>query len=926
DGLDALGRLLRAVGASEIAPAEHGCAPCGAVEPAATDGLLELRLVCGLFPGEHGYRFFPSFYRHIFDTMRRTPVYQGNGYESASTTFDNLVSTFQQVFAGEGAQASFTRDRPASFEAFRREYVRMLVDLGFEKRDITRLMTRLFRYLSSSTERRAAEFEDLSWWDFLIGATPQDPTPRWTFSPEFERHLKAAPQALVAMDATYGDARTQGNIVVQLLLDQFRAGGPTDSTLNGPTSTAWLELWKLHLQALGVQFFAGELKNICPPACPTDRGQPPQKPNQILDFCVSWPGGKAPPCYCPRTNYYVLATDVVTAEKVTRDLRLSLRDHGVPGDLDGYTTTVPWEGPALLPRHYLRVVLPDRLLLPTGAGNTLTGRLTSRAQLPLVVELIGLTLSRLRQLGKRGTGQIETRLLRNNPGEPRVARVVVESTDPIARVIADVEALLAPGGSGANTIGASDALQAAQWAVSGLDASAADKAALQQATVFEEPEGDRLSQELTAVLRRGARYGATPKDRLQTFAGIQYFFDQELKIARGHVYYYDTDWGLSSISQLQFWRYKRILRDQGVRGILSVDIGDWRKPSRYLGKSALDCTANEIAEEVWRQIAESLRRNSRFGLRAAVLPIPRPTHWYLDDALKFGELQVEEVTSSSGTSICVRVQTSSCAPLVENRTPFLVNNVSDWANRPGPEPMNPDDPAPVKPADEPHIWQADHGGYGVHFGQLVFAGTYLRTFTRMTTMEAANESARHAVNALLDHVTAFGYRDWSDNGGVSSLPGSTNVPFFRREAFGPDRTDAQVRCRLDVDDVPLPALAVAGDYCDIWDPEQHELDDLAFFKRVDALLFEMGKPHLSEILGLDELADRLHPALGDPAALLSGLIDTVRRDLHLSTPEDLAGGDGVAAALKKAVAWVREKLGALPDAATLTGLVDAAGP
>ena len=30
--------------------------------------------------------------------------------------------------------------------------------------------------------------------------------------------------------------------------------------------------------------------------------------------------------------------------------------------------------------------------------------------------------------------------------------------------------------------------------------------------------------------------------------------------------------------------------------------------------------------------------------------------------------------------------------------------------------------------------------------------------------------------------------------------------------------------------------------------------------------------------------------------------DTVRRDLHLSTPEDLAGGDGVAAALKKAVA------------------------
>lgn len=25
-------------------------------------------------PGEHGFRFFPSFYRHVFDTMSRIPV------------------------------------------------------------------------------------------------------------------------------------------------------------------------------------------------------------------------------------------------------------------------------------------------------------------------------------------------------------------------------------------------------------------------------------------------------------------------------------------------------------------------------------------------------------------------------------------------------------------------------------------------------------------------------------------------------------------------------------------------------------------------------------------------------------------------------------------------------------------------------------
>ena len=38
-------------------------------------------------PGEHGFRFFPRFYRHVTDTMARIP------YGPTGTVVDNLVDT-----------------------------------------------------------------------------------------------------------------------------------------------------------------------------------------------------------------------------------------------------------------------------------------------------------------------------------------------------------------------------------------------------------------------------------------------------------------------------------------------------------------------------------------------------------------------------------------------------------------------------------------------------------------------------------------------------------------------------------------------------------------------------------------------------------------------------------------------------------------
>ena len=67
------------------------------IEPKALGGKARSIPVAGTgtggradLPGEHGFRFFPGFYKNIPDTMRRIPV-AGN----PNGAFDNLVNASQ---------------------------------------------------------------------------------------------------------------------------------------------------------------------------------------------------------------------------------------------------------------------------------------------------------------------------------------------------------------------------------------------------------------------------------------------------------------------------------------------------------------------------------------------------------------------------------------------------------------------------------------------------------------------------------------------------------------------------------------------------------------------------------------------------------------------------------------------------------------
>ncbi|MGC5162436.1 hydroxysqualene dehydroxylase [Rhodococcus sp. DT1] len=179
--------------------------------------------------------------------------------------------------------------------------------------------------------------------------------------------------------------------------------------------------------------------------------------------------------------------------------------------------------------------------------------------------------------------------------------------------------------------------------------------------------------------------------------GIQYFLRAPTRIAQGHVAYLGTPWALTSISQAQFWRGDFAARygDGSAHDCLSVDISDWDTPGILYGKTAKECTPDEIARETWVQMQRCLNDVGEPVLRDDDL-----VSWFLDPGVRWN--------AASGHNT--------------NDTPLLINTAGSWKNRPDAHTAIPN---------------------------LFLAGDYVRTDIDLATMESANESARAAVSALL---------------------------------------------------------------------------------------------------------------------------------------------------------------------------------
>jgi uncharacterized protein with NAD-binding domain and iron-sulfur cluster len=199
-------------------------------------------------PAEHGFRFFPGFYRHLPDTMARIPA-------GAGTARDRLVGAERILLAqaGGGDELVAPAHLPESLgdvEALARFAFDAATTLSIPAEDVAFLVERLLALLTSCDERRYGQWDQQSWWDFVEADKR---------SAAFQRFLAdGLTRTLVAARAREISSRTGGLILVQLLLDLARAGSRADRVLDAPTSDAWLTPWAGHLRSAGVELRLGE--------------------------------------------------------------------------------------------------------------------------------------------------------------------------------------------------------------------------------------------------------------------------------------------------------------------------------------------------------------------------------------------------------------------------------------------------------------------------------------------------------------------------------------------------------------------------------------------------------------------------------------------------------------------------------------------
>jgi FAD dependent oxidoreductase/OmpA family len=601
--------------------------------------------------GEHGYRYFPSFYYHLFDTMKRTPLMRpvratdldvarrkallelgaqvrqppseatlGTEYEeTGSTAYDNLRPMPSHAIAPEDDRPPTLLPRTVvtSLEELRGLLNAFFRDLGFSWTDVAIFNAKILKFATSCDARRRQKYAAISWARFID-------------SPSYSRRFKEAmdrwPKALVALRADECDAYTHGVVTLQLLLDQFRKEF-TDGTLVGPTSEVWLEPWRVYLsRRLGVQFERARLRH----------------------FCMKEGG-----------------------------LHYEYEAYGDDGSRTVYTSKVNGYCVVALPVERVAAVFKPDVL--RAVEQECAGRRPSESA------------------------------RRRGPAFP-------ESDDGRGSVCPDPKR-----NDVKLTVDLSQKL--------GGDPPA--------------PEGGLIADES----QRPQRWALpTPPGALQHFAGIQFYFLEDVNWVQGHTYYIDSPWGLSSIAQTDQWS-RKASRREGYRAIVSVVIGIFDQPGKF-GKTVWECSPEELAKDVWRQIKE--------GAESERLRLPDPSFYHVDENLVF--------------------KSRESGPIVRNASPFLVPLVGTWDERPG------------EPED-----------YRVYLNSLVMAGTYMKTHTRLTTMEAANESARHAVNAILWH---------------------------RYQTTG----------------------RVPGVLCETKSMAEREAPDAAFFKEIDQELFDRGLPHFMDIL------------------------------------------------------------------------------
>jgi uncharacterized protein with NAD-binding domain and iron-sulfur cluster len=196
-------------------------------------------------PGEHGFRFFPGFYKHITDTMGRIPFVNADG--SKSTVVDNLVSTDRVRLARNGKPSIITIvNFPHSLADLEALLASIHSNTGLTEEEKKFFALRIWQLATSCYDRRANDYERLSWWKYLEADR---------FSDNYRGLLvQGITRTLVAANAKYASTKTGGDIFLQLLFNIANPSVHTDRVLDGPTNDVFINPWLAYLESLGVKY------------------------------------------------------------------------------------------------------------------------------------------------------------------------------------------------------------------------------------------------------------------------------------------------------------------------------------------------------------------------------------------------------------------------------------------------------------------------------------------------------------------------------------------------------------------------------------------------------------------------------------------------------------------------------------------------
>jgi uncharacterized protein with NAD-binding domain and iron-sulfur cluster len=192
-------------------------------------------------PGEHGFRFFPGWYWHLPDTMKRIPY-----PKTGKSVFENLVAADVALLASyDNDPIKWLVSFPVSWQQFKLvlKFPQEVVDL-VPAHEIEFFVRKMMAFVVACEERRLAEYETKSWWDLMDANN---------HSQGFRDFLvKGFTRTVVAARPEHASAYTIGKMAVQTFVDPVK-----DRVLNGPTNEVWIDPWRKYLEQKGVEFKTG---------------------------------------------------------------------------------------------------------------------------------------------------------------------------------------------------------------------------------------------------------------------------------------------------------------------------------------------------------------------------------------------------------------------------------------------------------------------------------------------------------------------------------------------------------------------------------------------------------------------------------------------------------------------------------------------